>query len=191
MRAMRRGGFTLIELMIVVAIVGVLAALAIPSFLKYQLHAKSAEALTSLQAIAKAQESYFAEFSVYVSVPTPMPPAAPGAAKRAWAAGSNFDVLGWAPEGALYFQYLVTADDAGGGGGISRYTAEAGGDLDGDGAPSFFGYVKPAAGQASGLDGALPGSTCVGTGVFDPGSRSKNALSTPGACDSASGRSVF
>jgi len=58
-------GFTLIELMIVVAIIGILAAIAIPNFLKYQCKAKQSEAKTNLGSIRVAQEAYFAEFDTY------------------------------------------------------------------------------------------------------------------------------
>lgn len=188
---MHRSGFTLVELVIVVGIVGLLAAIAIPNFLRYQLRAKSSEAATNLQAISKAQESYFAEFGSYVSVLTPVPATIPGDTKAPWSNGTNFEVLGWAPEGRIFFQYAVNADNPGGGSSLLRYTAEAAADIDADGAPSFYGYVKPALGDSSGLPGILADTTCVGSGVFASGGGQGNALMVPGPCDASSGRREF
>jgi type IV pilus assembly protein PilA len=58
-------GFTLIELMIVVAIIGILAAIAIPNFMNYQCKAKQSEAKSILGNIRTLQEVYFAEESSY------------------------------------------------------------------------------------------------------------------------------
>lgn len=58
-------GFTLIELMIVVAIIGILAAIAIPNFMNYQCKAKQSEAKSSLGNIRTMQEAYRAEYDTY------------------------------------------------------------------------------------------------------------------------------
>ena len=61
-------GFTLIELMIVVAIIGILAAIAIPNFLQYQLKSRQSEAKTNLMAIKTSQVAFQAERGCYVGV---------------------------------------------------------------------------------------------------------------------------
>jgi type IV pilus assembly protein PilA len=61
-------GFTLIELMIVVAIIGILAAIAIPNFLQYQLKSRQSEAKTNLQAIKTSEVAFQAERGCYVGI---------------------------------------------------------------------------------------------------------------------------
>ena len=59
-------GFSLTELMIVVAIIGILAAIAIPNFMRYQARAKQSEAKANLVAIHTGEIAYFAENNSYV-----------------------------------------------------------------------------------------------------------------------------
>ena len=58
-------GFTLVELMIVVAIIGILAAIAIPQFAKYRARAQNTAALTDTRNIRTDLEGYMAEWQHY------------------------------------------------------------------------------------------------------------------------------
>ncbi len=58
-------GFTLIELMIVVAIIGLLAALAIPNFIKFQARARQSEAKSNLKALWTAEKSWYGDKQSY------------------------------------------------------------------------------------------------------------------------------
>ena len=176
----RRGGFTLIELMIVVAIIGILAAIAIPNFLKFQLKAKTSQGKTNLAAIRTAEESVFAEFGAYVSA-NASPLAAPsGATKQGWAnmdgANMGFDLIGWEPEGRVYFNYGVATGGVG-------FTASANADIDGDAASQQWGYKKlnVAADVAAKSLGLTPATCAVASLVTE----------TVGPCVAGNGRSIF
>jgi type IV pilus assembly protein PilA len=64
-KSLDSSGFTLVELMIVVAIIGILAAVAIPNYQKYQARARQSEAKIALAALYTAQKSYAVENSSF------------------------------------------------------------------------------------------------------------------------------
>jgi len=150
-------GFTLIELMIVVAIIAILAAIAIPQYKKFQLKAKTAEAKTNLGAIRTAEEAYAAEHDEYITA-NYRPNATPTAAKRAWVTSDQFDSLGFAPAGDVRYSYGVAAGDTTGSlstaptNGTNAATSKpaaanvditivAKGDLDGDSSFAYYGMT--------------------------------------------------
>lgn len=61
----KQQGFTLIELMIVVAVIGVLAAIAIPQYQKYVAKAEVAAALASMAGVKTNVEAYTVEYGVF------------------------------------------------------------------------------------------------------------------------------
>lgn len=145
----RRDGFTIIELMIVVVITGILAAIAIPTFTGYVHKSRTSEATTFLGEIKIRQEAYRAEFGQYASqgsweswdwVPTESS-FTPGEAQP-WPGDPDFAQLGARPDGDVRFRYSFLGGDpstaVGTGLGFTAATADfwfaaqARADLDGD-----------------------------------------------------------
>jgi type IV pilus assembly protein PilA len=63
-----QNGFTLIELMIAVAIIGILAAVAIPNFMRFQARSKQSEAKTNLKALFAVEKGFMLEKDRYSSL---------------------------------------------------------------------------------------------------------------------------
>jgi len=182
----RKTGFALIELMIVVAIIGILAAVAIPNFILFQMRSKTSEAKTNLAAIRTAQEGFFAEFGSYVRA-AQQPLVAAGPQKAPWPAlggAPGFDELGWRPEGDVYFRYSIVGNAVG-----TDWGASAIGNLDADANMSAFGYIHPVPGLPT--TGAAP-TNCNATGVYNPANPlAFDLLNTVGPCEQFSGQSWY
>ena len=114
---MKRQGFTLIELMIVVAIVTILASIAMPQYKKFQLKAKTAEAKINIHAIRVAEEWYATENDVY-KVAGWAPGKLPGPVRRPFGYGEadtvGFQDIGFKPAGEVYFSYMVAEGEPSG-----------------------------------------------------------------------------
>ncbi|MDH5508996.1 MAG: prepilin-type N-terminal cleavage/methylation domain-containing protein [Nitrospinota bacterium] len=63
----KKEGFTLVELLIVVAIIGILAAIAIPQFAQYRAKAYCSGAKSDLANYAIAEEAYFTDYDAYTT----------------------------------------------------------------------------------------------------------------------------
>jgi type IV pilus assembly protein PilA len=64
-RMLNKKGFTLIELMIVIAIIGILAAIAIPQFAAYRRKSYNAAAISDMRTAKTSLEAYYAEYQEY------------------------------------------------------------------------------------------------------------------------------
>lgn len=82
-------GFSLIELMVVVAIIGILATVAVPQVQKYMAKAKQSEAKALLMDYYSHQKSFFGEYNGY---------------------SKFFGLIGFAPEGALSYKVGMATD---------------------------------------------------------------------------------
>jgi len=130
-------GFTLIELMIVVAIIAILAAIAIPNYLRFAMKSKTAEATTNLGAIRTCEEAYYAEEDTYLGCgPDPGQTLAElDSTPDPWQADVGFDSIGFEPEGDVRYNYaVITPSQVNVSGTIpdASFTATAIGDLDED-----------------------------------------------------------
>jgi type IV pilus assembly protein PilA len=155
MRAVKRG-FTLIEMLIVVAVIGILSAVAIPTFQSYIHRSQTSEAIVFLGEIRQRQEAYRAENGQYCSAsaasgsdigagtwnPTTLPT---GGTKLPWGDPAGWDQLGASPDGLVRFQFRTTAGPPGTAPSIPGFTgtdfwfvAQAQGDLDDDGEEVIF-----------------------------------------------------
>ena len=132
-------GFTLVELMIVVAIIGILAAIAVPNFVGMQYRSKRAEVPSNVDGIKTAQLAYDAAYDRYIEQATyhPRTPSGPSAkAALLWTAGSAFDTLGWSPDGKVRGGYKVVSV------GTTDFTVTGLSDVDGDGATANYTSTK-------------------------------------------------
>lgn len=122
-----RRGFTLVELMIVVVIMGVLAAVAIMSYGAYVRRARTAEAAGLLANIKASQESYRSEFGMYCNVNDPQPSEAPRSTGREWdpdEVDPAWHQLGFSPDNKIVrFQLDTIAGTPGNDGVLGSWTS--------------------------------------------------------------------
>jgi type IV pilus assembly protein PilA len=115
-------GFSLIELLIVVAVILIIAAIAIPNFLRSKMRANEASAVSSLRSITTAEVSYSATYEIGYSQ-TLGQLGGTGALINQTNAGLIDSVLSSGSKSGYTFSYVATSSD--GNGNILTYTANA------------------------------------------------------------------
>lgn len=92
--------------------IGMLAAIAIPNFFRYQDRSKAVEARTFLRAITVAEVAYFMEHDVFVAA-GPVPAEVPRGTKEPFVPDDGFQKIGWMPDTPIRFQYQVRVSQDG------------------------------------------------------------------------------
>lgn len=152
-RLHRTHGFTLIELMVVVAILGVLGTLAVNVYQRYIKKSKTMEALTLLAHIRARQEAYQAEHYRYAHIPAFFPTAIQRNAKVPFTPmPAEWLQLGMQTTAKnVYFQYNTTSDQ----GDVTANAPPGGAATYGLVAGESW-YIATAQGQ---FDGTIPDTT--------------------------------
>lgn len=144
-----RNGFTLVELMIVVAIIGILASIAIPNFIAMQYQTKRSEVPNNLDGIKTATIAYEAAFDRYIEQATFHPTSSPGKRAITWTRGSNFDTIGWEPDGNVRGAYQLTTLSS------TNFLVRGICDVDGDGTQATFTAMRTVGAGMSGTGATI------------------------------------